>query len=108
MHNDRYFLGYTDAAPPAYLPYLIQDSYILVKSYRLIISMSGMYFALFTIFALGPAFFCGVLGPKVVGVRGEAWMNPPDMFGAFQNILNNGLAGWWGGKHIDEQTLIDV
>jgi len=45
---------------------------------------------------LGPVFFVGILGPKVVGTRGEAWMNPADMFGDFNHVLDSGLAGWWG------------
>ena len=97
MHNDAYFWGYMDAAPPSNLPDLIQGSHVLVKSYRLLVSLAGLYTSLWVIFKLGPLFFCGMLGPDRLGVRGEAWMNPADMFGSFQCVLNNGLAGWWGG-----------
>ena len=97
MHHDAYFWGYVDATPPAYLPTGVQNSHFLVKSYRLLIGLAGMYTALWEIFKLGPAFFCGILGPKWIGLRGEPWMNPPDMFGSFQCILDNGIAGWWGG-----------
>jgi hypothetical protein len=97
MHRDPYFWGYMDAAPPTYLPIFVQRSHTLVRSYRLLISLTGIYTALWEIFKLGPAFFCGVLGPRLIGVRGEAWMNPPDMFGSFTCVLDNGLAGWWGG-----------
>lgn len=97
MHRDPYFWGYIDAPAPAYLPVLVQNSFFLTKSLRLLISMAGIYTALWEIFRLGPAFFCGLLGPKWVGLRGEAWMNPADMFGSFSCVLEDGLAGWWGG-----------
>lgn len=88
--------GYMDAAPPGFLPAFVRNSYALTKSYRLLISLAALYTALWTIFKLGPAFFCGILGPNVIGVRGEAFANPADMFGSFSSVLDNGLAGWWG------------
>ncbi|KAK0259511.1 hypothetical protein LTS09_005862 [Friedmanniomyces endolithicus] len=75
MHRDPYFWG----------------------TYRLVLSLAGIYTALWTIFKLGPVCFCGVLGPKWLGVRSEAWMNPADMFGSYNMVLTKGLAGWWGG-----------
>lgn len=97
MHNDAYFLGYIDAAAPSYLPWVVQESYVLLRSYRLLISLAGVYTALWEIYSFGPLFFSGILGPEWIGVRGEAWMNPADMFGSFQSVLDHGLAGWWGG-----------
>ena len=97
MHHDAYFWGYMDAAPPSWLPTFVSSSFVLVRSYRLLISLGGMYFALWEIFKLGPAFFVGVLGPRWIGTRGEPWMNPPDMYGSFRCVLDNGLAAWWGG-----------
>lgn len=97
IHHDAYFWGYMDAPGPSYLPPSIQDSYVFLRSYRLIISLSGMYFALWEIFKLGPIFFAGILGPEWIGLRGEPWMNPPDMFGSFSCVLDQGLAGWWAG-----------
>ena len=97
MHRDTYFLGYINAAAPSYLPTAIRDSHILTKSYRLLLSLSAVYTALWAIFKLGPVFFCGILGPKWIGVRGEPWMNPLDMYGSFGLVLDKGLAGWWGG-----------
>ena len=95
--HDAYFWGCMDAAPPSYLPKIISTSHVLLKSYRLLISLGGMYFALWEIFKLGPLLFCGLLGPKWIGARGEAWMNPPDMFGSFRCVFEQGLAGWWSG-----------
>ncbi|KAK1063786.1 hypothetical protein LTR33_012224 [Friedmanniomyces endolithicus] len=97
MHRDPYFWGYVDSAAPPYLPALLRNSYILTRTYRLLLSLAGIYTALWTIFKLGPACFCGVLGPTWLGVRGEAWMNPADMFGSYNMVLTKGLAGWWGG-----------
>ena len=95
--HDAYFWGYIDAPPPSWLPLFISTSPVLVRSYRLLVSLGGMYFALYEIFKLGPLFFAGILGPKWISTRGEAWMNPPDMFGSFWCIFENGLSGWWGG-----------
>ncbi|EMC97175.1 hypothetical protein BAUCODRAFT_441546 [Baudoinia panamericana UAMH 10762] len=97
MHQDPYFWGYTDSPAPVFMPTVVRDSYFLTKTYRLLLSLAAIYFALWTIFKLGPAFFCGILGPKWIGVRGEPWMNPADSFGSFMPVLDKGLAGWWGG-----------
>ncbi|KJX99508.1 hypothetical protein TI39_contig354g00099 [Zymoseptoria brevis] len=96
MHHDPYFWGYMDAPPPAFLPGMIRSSAVLVKCYRLLLSLAGIHTPLLEIFRLGPLFFCGVLGPSILGVRGEAWMNPPDFFGNLSTIFNKGLAGFWG------------
>ncbi|KAK4569793.1 hypothetical protein LTR86_002762 [Recurvomyces mirabilis] len=97
MHRDPYFVGYTTAPAPTHLPQMIQNSHFLTKSFRLLLSLTGIYTALYSIFKLGPLFFGCLLGPKVLGLRGEAWMNPADMFGSYIMILDKGLAGWWGG-----------
>ncbi|TKA28894.1 hypothetical protein B0A50_03305 [Salinomyces thailandicus] len=97
MHHDPYFWGYVDAPAPAWLPVAVRSSLFLTKTWRLLISLWAIYTALCTVFRLGPAFFCGILGSEWAGLRGEAWMNPYDMYGAYSNILDKGLAGWWGG-----------
>lgn len=96
MNNDSYFSGYMDAAPPTYLPEVIRNSHILVTYYRLLIGLAGVYTALTQAFNLGPLFFCGLIGPELIGARGEPWMNPADMFGSFRNVFDHGLGGWWG------------
>lgn len=96
MSNDPYFSGYIDSPPPQYLPAIVRSSRILVTYYRLIVGLLALYVALTEAFALGPLFFCGILGPDRIGVRGEAWMNPPDMFGSYTAVFDHGLAGWWG------------
>lgn len=97
MHTDAYFWGYMDAPPPLYLPTSIRSSYSLTKAYRLLVSLAGIQVALSEIFWMGPVFFCGILGPDRIGVRGEPWMNPPDFFGSLRSVVDQGLAGWWAG-----------
>ncbi|KAI5365382.1 putative Wax synthase domain-containing protein [Septoria linicola] len=97
MHHDAYFWGYMDAVPPAWLPMAISRSAILVRSYRLLLSFLGITIALNTIFLLGPIFFCFILGPSRLGLRGEAFMNPVNFFGNMSLVFKKGLAGWWGG-----------
>lgn len=89
MHHDAYFWGYMDAAAPQWFP---STSRILLKSYRLLLSLFGIHCALLQIFRLGPVFFTAL----PLGVRAEAWMNPPDFYGYYTAVLDKGLAGWWG------------
>lgn len=95
--HDRYmWYGDMSLPLPDFLPEIMHKSFVLTKSYRLLVCLSAINIALWAIFKMGPVFFVGVLGPKIVGTRGEAWMNPADMFGAFDHVLDSGLAGWWG------------
>jgi hypothetical protein len=95
--HDRYmWYGDMSMAPPDFLPEIMRNSYFLTKSYRLLVCLCAINLALWAIFKMGPVFFVGILGPRVVGLRGKAFMNPADMFGSFDNVLESGLAGWWG------------
>lgn len=95
--HDRYmWYGDMRLPLPDFLPEIMHKSFVLTKSYRLLVCLSAINIALWAIFKMGPVFFVGVLGPRIVGTRGEAWMNPADMFGAFDHVLDSGLAGWWG------------
>ena len=96
MMRDPYFWGLTTAPVPAYLPIFIASSSAFTRIYRLLLSLAGIYTALHTIFDLGPLFFVGILGPRVIGARGEPWMYP-DTSGSYSNVFSKGLAGWWGG-----------
>ena len=96
MHDPYFLLGDHTLSAPGFLPYVIRSSPFLVQSYRLLVTMTMMYTALHTVFDLAPLFFAGLLGPKVIGVRGEPWVYP-DTYGSFFIILEKGLAGWWGG-----------
>lgn len=96
MH-DPYFWGYTTAPSASIYPDLVRSSYVATRTIRLLTTMIYTSTALWTIFKLGPIFFAGVLGPRVIGLKGEAWMNPADMFGPLSNILDMGLGGFWSG-----------
>lgn len=96
IHDPYMWYGDMSLAPPSFLPRLILNSYALTKAYRLLICLCAINLALWAIFKMGPVFFVGLLGPTIVGVRGEPWMNPADMFGSFTHVLDSGLAGWWG------------
>jgi hypothetical protein len=95
--HDRYmWYGDMSLPLPDFLPEIMHKSFVLTKSYRLLVCLSAINIALWAIFKMGPVFFVGILGPRIVGLRGEAWMNPADMFGDFGHVLDSGLAGWWG------------
>lgn len=96
IHDPYMWYGDMSLPPPAFLPSLIRTSPILTKSYRLLICLCAINIALWAIFKMGPVFFVALLGPRTIGLRGEAWMNPADMFGDFTHVLDSGLAGWWG------------
>ncbi|KAF2087610.1 hypothetical protein K490DRAFT_41473 [Saccharata proteae CBS 121410] len=84
------------ASAPTFLPSLVRTSPVLIKGFRLLVSLFCIKVALQTIFALAPLFFVGVVGTKWLGARAEPWMYP-DTYGSFRMVLNKGLAGWWGG-----------
>jgi len=96
IHDPYMWYGDLSLPPPPFLPAFIRDSYVLTKSYRLLICLCAINIALWCIFKMGPVFFVAILGPRTIGLRGEAWMNPADMFGDFSHVLDSGLAGWWG------------
>ncbi|KAK5145492.1 hypothetical protein LTR04_001284 [Oleoguttula sp. CCFEE 6159] len=96
MVHDSYFWGLMERMPPSFLPNFIASSHVWLKTYRLVVSLVMIKTALQTIFALGPLFFAGVLGPEWIGAKAEPWLYP-DTFGAFDNVWKGGLVGWWGG-----------
>ena len=96
IHDPYMWYGDHSLPPPPFVPDFIRDSHVLTKSYRLLICLCAINVALWAIFKMGPVFFCLILGPRAIGLRGEAWMNPTDMFGDFTHVLDSGLAGWWG------------
>lgn len=95
--HDPYFWGLkNDPRAPGYLPQSLKSSPVAINSARLLISLSAIGLALQFIFSLGPIFFVGILGPSIIGARGEPWMYPAQ-FGSFSIVFEKGLAGWWGG-----------
>ncbi|KAF2176265.1 hypothetical protein K469DRAFT_700177 [Zopfia rhizophila CBS 207.26] len=96
MNHDPYFWGLTTRSPPAYFPSLLTSHLVLLKMYRLVVSMYIIKWSLQTIFSLAPLFFCGILGPSLIGARGEPWMYP-EAWGSYSIVFDRGLAGWWAG-----------
>lgn len=94
-NHDPYFWGLIDAAPPSWLPLLIRNSSLLIRSYRLLVSMSFVWIGLRTIYCFAPLIFVGLFGPHYLGPRGEPWLYP-DHFASYGNVFTRGLAGWWG------------
>lgn len=95
-HHDPYFWGLFDRAPPSYMPLLLQQSPVFLRSYRSFATMFIVNQALRLMCALGPLFFVGVLGPLFNDVRTEPWFYP-DFYGSYGIVFDRGLAGWWGG-----------
>ncbi|KAL1392382.1 membrane bound O-acyl transferase family-domain-containing protein [Phyllosticta capitalensis] len=92
---DPYFWGVIEAPGPAFLPDFMRSSPVLTKAYRLTVCLYAMKCSLTWVFDMAPIIFVG-LGSNLIGARGEAWLYP-DAFGSFSNVLDKGLAGWWGG-----------
>ncbi|KAK7524130.1 membrane bound O-acyl transferase family-domain-containing protein [Phyllosticta citriasiana] len=93
---DPYYWGRIDAPGPSFLPEFIRVSPVLTKAYRLTVCLYAIKTALTWFFDMAPIFFVGLLGSDLIGARGEPWLYP-DAFGSFSNVLDKGLAGWWGG-----------
>lgn len=84
MVTDPYFLGYTTDPQPQNLPFFRYEPF--VRTYRTIISFAAIYASLVIIFSIGPLICVGLLGPGLIGVRGERWMYPP-CYGPFSAVL---------------------
>ena len=94
MMEDPYFLGLVDCPPPAYLSFLDKLP-ISVGVYRRLLSFAGLHASMILNFGVGPLLFVDLLGPDLIGVRGERWMYPSG-YGDFSAVLDRGLQGWWG------------
>lgn len=112
MHHDPFFWGLVERRPPCYFPFdLVCNSWLLTRSYRLLVCMTFIWAGLRNCFTLGPLLFLGVLTPLVSpksplptswkrhlsqACRMEPWLFP-DHNGSYMVVLDKGLAGWWGG-----------
>ena len=77
-------------------PHLKELTPFQLKLFRQCLNSFTIVVALEMVFMLIPLCMCLLLGPSVVGLRGEAWYYP-STWGSFSNILNKGLNGFWGG-----------
>ena len=94
MTKDPYFLiGPNDYPLPTHLAPL---SPIILDIYRKLFSLFGIIVALEFISLYVPFLLCILLGPSILGVRGEAWLYPTT-WGSLENVFAKGLVGLWGG-----------
>jgi len=121
MHHDAYFYtGLHNSPPPAYfastilarnyplLPHVLNS--IILKIYRLLLSMLMVSTCLKFACALGPPTFAYLLSSTQSPFRhapfplnhlafctitSQPWLYP-DAFGPYTNVFARGLAGWWG------------
>ena len=97
MMLDPYFTtGNPNASPPTYLPVFVVSSTLLMKMYRMCLSLLAVYTPLMTIFSLNPLFNIGLLGSSILGLRTDLWYYPK-IFGSPTMVYRKGLAGFWGG-----------
>ncbi|EEA24452.1 hypothetical protein TMatcc_007554 [Talaromyces marneffei ATCC 18224] len=102
LMRDPYFWGYVDSPPSPPWPFdMLAWSPVLVRSYRIILSLASVLFALDIITSLNPLFFLGIsyLFPNFAWSithqsLGEAWLYP-DAFGPAISVLDQGLVGAW-------------
>lgn len=95
IHDPFFWTGDFNLPGPSYLPSQLSNSTIFMKSQRLLIAQLAIYWALQTLFQTASLFFVGILGSKLIGVRGQQWMYPPE-WGTYSTVLTRGLPGWWG------------
>lgn len=93
---DPYFWGIIDSPAPSFLPSFISSSFVLLRAYRQLVFLCAVKFSLEMIFAMGPLLYVGLLSSNRVGMLGEPWLYPT-FWGSFSNVLDKGLAGFWGG-----------
>ena len=93
MKDPYYVFGPNTYALP---PHLKSLTLFQLNLFRQCLNSVTIVVALEMVFMLMPLSMCLLLGPSVFGLRGEAWYFP-STWGSFDNILNKGLNGLWGG-----------
>ena len=93
MKDPYYIFGPNTYALP---PHLAGLTPFQLKLFRQCLNSFTVVIALEMVFMLVPLSLCLLLGPKVIGFKGEAWYYP-STWGSFSNIMNKGLNGLWGG-----------
>ncbi|KAH8645990.1 hypothetical protein BGZ60DRAFT_424709 [Tricladium varicosporioides] len=93
MMLDPYFIfGPTTYTP---LPPFNNLSHLQIRFVRQVISSFAIVISLEMVFILAPILLSLILGPAVIGMRGESWYYPTT-WGSISNILDKGLNGLWG------------
>ena len=94
MRQDPYFTYGPSSHPLP--PHLASLGPLTLDTYRGLTAFAGVVAALHTYFSVDRAVRGLLLGPRLLGTRGELW-HYPTIFGAFANVADRGLAGFWGG-----------
>lgn len=76
-------------------PHLDKLSLLVLNLYRQVLMLCGIISALEAVFALVSIFNTCVLGPRVLGLRGEPWYYATT-WGSISIISRKGLNGLWG------------
>lgn len=93
MQKDPY---YTFGPTTYELPWYLKDlHWTVLRFYRQSISTYAVLISLEMVFLLIPITMCLILGPSVLGLRGEAWYYATS-WGSWSNVMNRGLNGLWG------------
>jgi hypothetical protein len=92
MKDPYYIFGPNTYALP---PHLQGYSLLALRFIRQVISTLSIVISLEMVFKLCPLGFCLLLGPKVLGLRGEAWYYPTT-WGSWGRVMDHGLNGLWG------------
>ncbi|KAH6671132.1 hypothetical protein B0J14DRAFT_595408 [Halenospora varia] len=93
MMRDPYFIfGPTTYTP---LPPFNNLSHLQIRFVRQVLSSFAIVISLEMVFILAPIFLSLMLGPRIVGMRGESWYYPTT-WGSMSNILDKGLNRLWG------------
>ncbi|KAL1968968.1 hypothetical protein VTN77DRAFT_802 [Rasamsonia byssochlamydoides] len=102
MNRDPYFWGVIEPSPPPPFPFhFLAFSPLLVRSYRLLLSLIGVCCALQFVTAFNPICFLGLslTFPRLARAitdqpLDEGWLYP-EIFGPVSFALDHGLAGCW-------------
>ncbi|KAG9248436.1 hypothetical protein BJ878DRAFT_36303 [Calycina marina] len=92
MHDPYFIFGPTTYALPAHIQALPS---FLLKAYRLLFSFAAITISLEMAFLFAPLCLCLLLGPNVLGLRGEPWYYIAD-WGSPSTVASKGLNGFWG------------
>ncbi|KAH7418602.1 membrane bound O-acyl transferase family-domain-containing protein [Cadophora sp. MPI-SDFR-AT-0126] len=95
MKDPYYIFGPTSYALPPHLS-RFRVSPLTLRFIRQALSSIAIFTSLEMTFLLAPLIASLLLGPSVLGLRGEPYYYPT-IWGSFSNITSKGLNGVWGG-----------
>ena len=96
LMHDPYFLGLGPNAPlPPYFPPFLAAHPTVLRNVRLFTCFIAVRFALEQVYATVTLLCCGLLGPRLLGLRAAPHYYP-DFYGPVSAVATRGLAGFWG------------